>query len=1237
MNGPHPSFAKFETEAHHGNVAYLATTLELISFWKMQDAGHLTELPVCDDEDVSLPEASMAVDSLSETVCAPNAAFVNKRAPKQLKMFDEIESAGTEITFRCVDCRGCKKCKSGPQFESMSIQDEMENDLIEKCVTVDIELGFAMAKLPFLVDPEKHLAPNEHIAQKVYKSQLLKLNANPEDKKSVIDFEQKLQDLGYVDYISNLSPSERDKILSSTVKYFIPWRPVWNANSISTPCRMTFDASMSDRNGCSLNSLLAKGANSLNSLIGITLRWTLHRSAFHTDVQKMYNKVLLDPSHWSYQLYLFSKNLNLDEEIEWKFVKTLIYGVRPSGSLAVCALRRTVELCKKDYPLAYSPIVNDTYMDDCASGTVSHDQTLRVTDQIQAAVGKAGFTLKGFTISGSDPPEHLTVDGKSIHVLGFKWFPKGDFLQLNIGEMNFARKVRGRKPSDMIGKIPENLTLSDCVSRSSEVFDPMGRVAPLIAGFKLDAGESLVCAAIYVRFLRRDGSHSCQLIFSRTKIVHDTSTPRAELVAAVLNASTSHVVKVSLKNLHKREWFITDSQVVLHWLNSLTTVLKMYVRNRVIEVLRLSDVVRWFHTDRSNNIADLGTRKGATIDDVKPGSLWDKGLPWMSEKEENFPLKTVNDLILSAREKCEVSKEKILPEGHAEIESVLHATYVPQEVEKRYQFSKYLLSPNKYRFRTSVRVLALVFLFILKISSKKKKFRFLDVQEHSSKVQYSVFAINSATDGNVTKKVAIVKLQPDILQAAKDYYFRKASLEIQKFVDPSKYQKRSLMKNGILYFTGRILRTQKIDGNLGFSDVMLDLSEATFCVPMTDFHSPLAYAIVAETHWHNPDVKHQGVECTLRYAQGVAYIIGGRRLVKAIQNDCTKCRILHKKGVRVAMGPIGEDNLKIAPPFYFCQVDICGPFNAFSPANKRATLKIWLVIFCCTTTGTVDCRVMEDYSTDSFLLSFIRFSCRFGYPKRLLPDEGSQLVKGCKDMILSFSDISHKLITEYGVEFKTCPVGAHYVHGKVERKIQQVKLSLGRCMDQKRISIIQWETLGQQVSNSINNLPLCLGNKTESLETLDLLTPNRLLLGRNNSRSPTEPLEISGDYSRMVASNSQVFKSWFKEWVINYVPHLVEQPKWFVTDRCISVGDVVLFTKSEKEFDKTYQYGIVETTFEGRDGLIREVIVKYQNHNEKTTRTTRRGVRDLVVIHPVEEIGIAAELHNFSESVKNDF
>ena len=162
---------------------------------------------------------------------------------------------------------------------------------------VDLEFERTIAKLPFLVDPEKHLVPNEHVALRVYRGQLQKLSKRPEDKKSVLEFEQKLQELGYVDYVSNLSPDLRDMILKAESRNFLPWRPVWNPDSVSTPCRLTFDASMSGRNGCSLNSLVAKGANSLNNLLGITLRWTMHQSAFHTDVQNMYNKVQLDMSH----------------------------------------------------------------------------------------------------------------------------------------------------------------------------------------------------------------------------------------------------------------------------------------------------------------------------------------------------------------------------------------------------------------------------------------------------------------------------------------------------------------------------------------------------------------------------------------------------------------------------------------------------------------------------------------------------------------------------------------------------------------------------------------------------------------------------------------------------------------------------------------------------------------------------------------------------------------------------
>ena len=289
-------------------------------------------------------------------------------------------------------------------------------------------------------------------------------------------------------------------------------------------------------------------------------------------------------------------------------------------------------------------------------------------------------------------------------------------------------------------------------------------------------------------------------------------------------------------------------------------------------------------------------------------------------------------------------------------------------------------------------------------------------------------------------------------------------------------------------------------------------------------------------------------------------------------------------------------------------------------------------MFCCSATGAVDIKIMEDYSTDAFILAFIRFSCRYGYPCSLLPDPGSQLVKGCKDMVLSFSDIQHKLSVEYGVSFQTCPVGAHYVHGKVERKIKSIRSSLDKELNNQRLSLVQWETLGQQIANSLNNLPLGLGNKSADLENLDILTPNRLLLGRNNNRAPTAPLILSRDVKKIVQKNNDIFTGWFNSWLISYVPTLVESPKWFKNDRNMAEGDVVMFSKSEKEFENLYQYGIVTSVSFSRDGRIRKVEVEYTNPTENVKRKTIRGTRDLIVIHPVEELGLSKELSDLANS-----
>ena len=1281
------------------------------------------ELPVCENDSqceiklievdkLSLKESDTTDKFIDDPFICDNV-LVARRPPRNWKKFEKIEAAGTEVSYRCVRCRGCKDCKCGEKIEFISIQEEVEQSVIDKSVKVNLDKGCTTAKLPFICDPTKKLKSNENIAKTIYFRQIKKLNLNQKDKEDVILAEKKLHDLNFVEFVENLTEEQRKKIFSNALKYFIPWRAVWNGNSLSTPCRPVFDASHPTSTGVSLNMTLAKGRNNMNKLLQILIRWRIRRCGFHTDIQKMYNAIKLEEEFWSYQLYFWQKDLDPNIEPLIKVIKTLIYGVTPSGNQAERALRETANLQKDKYPRQCEIVNDDAYVDDIVSGEDSYDTAREVTDGLEIMLNGGGFRTKGVTFSGFDPPDNLSNEDKSVNVAGLKWFPKSDCLTLNVNELNFSKKCRGKKLVKLAGIIPEKFTRRDCAARVAEVFDILGRFTPITAGFKLDLSElskrkldwndfvpddlvplweknfelipklgklefsrvivpedainldmetievsdaslKIACSAVYVRFKRKSGTYSCQLLFSRSKIVPDAmSIPRAELLAAVLNASTGHVVYSALGGFIKNRIHLTDSMVVLCWINNATSDLNMWVRNRVIEINRLTNRLNWYHIATEFMIADLATRKGVKISDISEDSIWVNNHEWAKYEQEKFPITSIRQIKLSKNESDQYKGElAIKSEIHDEewISKHLAVMYPVQcypiigptlnEIGERYLFSEYLIDPNKFRFRKVVRILGLVFLFVknLLIKTKKvskiSKFQLTDEklpnQFHFSGDKFLV------TQGKYMapfqcKAGLTVELNEEILMISLNYFFRKGSLEIKHFLNKNSYKNISKEKNSILYYTGRILSSQKINNKLNLADVCLDLSMTTFCVPLIEKYSPLAYAIVNEIHWYSDDAMHSGLETVMRYVQKVAYVIDGRPIVKKFGTDCPRCLYLKKKSVDVAMGPISNDNLRIAPAFYISQVDLFGPFNSYSHVNKRATVKIWFVVFCCCTTGAIDIKVTEDYSANSFILGFIRFSCKVGYPRRLLPDPGSQLLNGCGSMKIKFSDISNAL-HEYGVSYEVCPVGAHYMHGKVERKIKHIKESISKHMQNERLSIIQWETLGDQVANSINNLPISIGNVTQDLENIDLLTPNRLLLARNNERCPVGTVEVTGDLAKMVQSNKKVFDAWFRAWLVSYVPTLISQPKWFKSDRHPKIGDVILFLKSDREFDKQYQYGIIVDLKTSRDGKIRQLEIEYQNHTEKVKRRTTRGTREIVVIHPVDELGLVRQLNNISKN-----
>ena len=385
----------------------------------------------------------------------------NSLLARKLKIFENVENAGSEILYRCSNCRSYKVCKEHEHNEMMSIKEEIEQYIINSSRKVNRE-------------------------KRITNQQVKKLNKNPKDKADVTESEARLQSLDYVEYVKNLSTKQQEMLRTNKIQNYILWRAVWNGNSVSTPWRVVCDASQPTRSGISLNDILAKGKNNMNKLVEIVIQWSKHKVGFHTDVKKMYNTVQLREEDWCLQRYIWQSELDSRKLPEEKVIKTLIYGIKSSGNQAERGLRETAKMSSNEYPLVNQIVHIDIYVDDCLSGEENEQKALERADQVELVLNHGGFSLKGVTFSGKEPPSTITADNTTINVAGMKWFPKEDMLSLDISELNFAKKQHGKKPAQHQNQIPEKLTRRHCVSKVAEIFDLTGKITPITAAMKMD-------------------------------------------------------------------------------------------------------------------------------------------------------------------------------------------------------------------------------------------------------------------------------------------------------------------------------------------------------------------------------------------------------------------------------------------------------------------------------------------------------------------------------------------------------------------------------------------------------------------------------------------------------------------------------------------------------------------------------------------------------------------------------
>ena len=383
-------------------------------------------------------------------------------------------------------------------------------------------------------------------------------------------------------------------------------------------------------------------------------------------------------------------------------------------------------------------------------------------------------------------------------------------------------------------------------------------------------------------------------------------------------------------------------------------------------------------------------------------------------------------------------------------------------------------------------------------------------------------------------------------------------------------------------------------------------------LPVLEYNSPLAKLYMEEAH----QVDHGGLDRMVQRARKKVWIVMARRVAKVVKNNCFKCKLLYKKHLEQAMGPLPDHRVGPDRVFGSVAVDLFGPLTVRDAVKKRVTMKTWGVVFTCTKTSAAVFELIESYSTDAFMHALDRFVFQWGIPYRIQSDAGDQLVAASKQV--ATWDFSRLQDWTRGkkTEWVVLPTGGQHFNGVAERMVGQAKLALEQVLGNKIATFGEMQTLLKRAEYIVNSRPLKVQPGSDP-EMMAPITPMHIMYGRSDIEMPVLKFELNPSLTRRMQFWEEVKKEFWEKWTMLIFGQMVPSHKWRKEARDLVVGDVVLM-KEETLASRSYRLGRVEEVFPGKDGHVRRVIVAYKNPGEKVFRKTERPIHNLVLIVPEE-------------------
>ena len=157
-----------------------------------------------------------------------------------------------------------------------------------------------------------------------------------------------------------------------------------------------------------------------------------------------------------------------------------------------------------------------------------------------------------------------------------------------------------------------------------------------------DASEFALLAVCYIRVEYSDQSIAVRFVIGKARVapLKKMIIPNLELQAAVYGAQLAQFVKEEPDIDFAKSIFWSDSTTVLYWLLTPEMRQRIFIANRLAEILDVSSAFDWRYIPSAANPADDGTR-GYIVYQMTSKSRWISGPSFLSKYRLAWPKKEV--------------------------------------------------------------------------------------------------------------------------------------------------------------------------------------------------------------------------------------------------------------------------------------------------------------------------------------------------------------------------------------------------------------------------------------------------------------------------------------------------------------------------------------------------------------------------------------------------------------------